>query len=179
EVYHPLPLSAKNRYLELQMLRCLLIAKMVVSQHRRVRRREPRVLEHVEVIRLSRFGLEGRCRGCARGIRSATIQVRPLSELKLTALPEADQTDGTASSESTISEAWNASSPARSFSTTRSFLNTRTLSPGAVSMHQFEELPATPPQAASIKEENNEYAGSEGYDSAAVTVICTPSKSVA
>ncbi|ETP37297.1 hypothetical protein F442_14888 [Phytophthora nicotianae P10297] len=161
------------------MLRCLLIAKMVVSQHRRVRRREPRVLEHVKVIRLTPFGLEGRCRGCARGIRSAPIQVRPLSELKLTALPEADQTDGTASSESTISEAWNASSPARSFSTTRSLLSTRTLSPGAVSMHQFEELPATPPQAVSIKEENNEYAGSEGYDSAAVTVICTPSKSVA
>ncbi|ETP52190.1 hypothetical protein F442_02755 [Phytophthora nicotianae P10297] len=41
---------------------------------------------------------------------SETIQVRPLSELELNTLPEADQTDGTASSESTISEAWNASS---------------------------------------------------------------------
>ncbi|ETL37131.1 hypothetical protein F441_11399 [Phytophthora nicotianae CJ01A1] len=78
---------------------------------------------------------------------SATIQARPLSEFELTTLPDADQTDGAASSGgTTISEAWDSSSPARSFSSTRSLSSTGTL------------------------------MDLEGYNSDAVTVIVTPTK---
>ncbi|ETK94242.1 hypothetical protein L915_02661, partial [Phytophthora nicotianae] len=103
---------------------------------------------------------------------SETIQVRPLSELELNTLPEADQTDGTASSESTISEAWNASSLAAPSPALGRFRVRDTFTGSRL------HAPIRGSSSQSSNEENNEYAGFEGYDPAAVTIICTPSKSV-